>query len=361
MPIRFDKRNKRYRFEFDRYIQGPDGITARQRTSRLLPKGWSRAQADDFDQREGGRLYDVATGAAKPEPLIDEAVLLYLKHKKHLKSFANIERELNAFSDIYAGKPFSALPDIARDYAPARVEKVGDKTRLVPLMPATIKNRLSYLRAACRYAWKKHGLGEHDPAEKVELPQVKNERQVYIDRRQFLKAIRFMKPGPDRAAVRIAFYSGMRAGEVGQCEVYQAEVPVFLLPPEVTKNGRPRAVPIHPKLAHVVRNPDLWPMPRTKWTVSKRFKAALRQAGLGHARLHDMRHSTASEMINGGADLHTVGEVLGHLSPVSTRRYAHLVTGSLAAAVNLVGKKKAPAAKARTVKKSRTPAKKKAA
>ncbi|SFO29358.1 Phage integrase family protein [Variovorax sp. PDC80] len=52
-----------------------------------------------------------------------------------------------------------------------------------------------------------------------------------------------------------------------------------------------------------------------------------------------MRHSTASEMLNGGAHLNTVGSVLGHLSPVSTRRYAHLVVGTLSAAVKLVGKK----------------------
>jgi site-specific recombinase XerD len=51
-----------------------------------------------------------------------------------------------------------------------------------------------------------------------------------------------------------------------------------------------------------------------------------------------MRHSTASEMLNGGAHLNTVGGVLGHLSTVSTRRYAHLVVDTLAAAVNLVGK-----------------------
>jgi len=37
MPIRFDKANKRWRFEFDRYINH-----GRERTSRLLPKGWTR-------------------------------------------------------------------------------------------------------------------------------------------------------------------------------------------------------------------------------------------------------------------------------------------------------------------------------
>lgn len=347
MPISFDRPNQRWRYQFDRYIAG-----ARHRASQLLPKGWTRTQADTFDRQETARLYAIATGVSKPEPLIDEAVLLYLQHRApQLKSFANIERELNACADIYTGRPFSALPQIARDYSPAKEDGT-------PLKPATVKNRLSYIRAACRYAWKKHGKGEHDPAERMEMPIVRNERHVYLDRPQVLQVLRKMKPSPERAAVRIAFYSGMRAGELRKCTTVQTPSgPGFMLPPDATKNNMPRVVPAHPRILHILRNKALWPMPRTKWTVSIKFKKAAIAAGFGYARLHDMRHSTASEMINGGADLFTVGGVLGHLSAVSTRRYAHLVTGTLATAVNLVGTKR----KAVVVKKSPTRPKKKAA
>lgn len=342
MSISFDQPNKRWRYQFDKRIAGK-----RVRASQLLPKGWTRAQADTFDQKESARLYGIATGVIKPEPMIDQAVVLYLKHHApELKSFANIRRELNECADIYTGRPFSHLPEIAREYKPVRVSMVDGKEVEVPLAPATAKNRLSYIRSACRYAWKYHGMGDHDPAEKVAMPKVNNERHIYLGRSQFLEVAQLMKPGPARAAVRIAFYSGMRAGEVGKCDLHQAGATlVFLLPPDDTKNSRPRAIPIHPKIAHIVRNPALWPMPRTKWTVSKDFKKALRAAGYGHARLHDMRHSTASEMLNGGAHLNTVGGVLGHLSPVSTRRYAHLVVDTLSAAVNLVGKKSPTVAK----------------
>ena len=336
MSISYDKPNKRWRYQFDRRIAGE-----RVRASQLLPKGWTRAQADTFDQKETARLYGIATGVIKPEPLIDQAVLLYLQHHgPKLKSFENIKRELNECADIYTGRPFSALPDIAREYRPVRVSVVDGREVETPLAPATVKNRLSYIRAACRYAWKQHQLGDHDPAERMEMPKVRNERHVYLNRRQFLEVCKHIPAGAARAGVRIAFYSGMRAGEVGKCTLYDAGgAQVFMLPPDMTKNGNPRAVPIHPKLAHIVRNPQLWPLPRARWTVSKDFKKAARAAGYGHARLHDMRHSTASEMLNGGAHLTTVGGVLGHLSPVSTRRYAHLVVDTLTAAVHLVGKK----------------------
>lgn len=44
-------------------------------------------------------------------------------------------------------------------------------------------------------------------------------------------------------------------------------------------------------------------------------------------------------MINAGVSLNTVGEVLGHRSAASTRRYAHLQTGAKGAALAMVGKK----------------------
>jgi len=87
----------------------------------------------------------------------------------------------------------------------------------------------------------------------------------------------------------------------------------------------------------------------TKWTVSKAFKAGARAAVYSHARLLDLRQSAASEMINAGVDLYTMGGVLEHKSAVSTKRYSHLATKTLKSAVALVGKK------------NRTTAKKKAA
>ena len=56
-------------------------------------------------------------------------------------------------------------------------------------------------------------------------------------------------------------------------------------------------------------------------------------------QLHDLRHSPASEMINADVDLYTVGQVLGHKDPRSTKRYSHLRHGTLAAAVGTIGRK----------------------
>ncbi|WP_415872629.1 tyrosine-type recombinase/integrase [Burkholderia ubonensis] len=63
------------------------------------------------------------------------------------------------------------------------------------------------------------------------------------------------------------------------------------------------------------------------------------KAGHPDVRFHDLRHSAASEMINAGIDLYTVGGVLGHKTTTSTKRYAHLVTDKLAEAVKKIGRR----------------------
>ena len=326
MSITFSARNKRWLYQFDRIIAG-----TRQRANRLLPKGWTRQQADEFDRIESARLYAIATGVTKLTPLIEDAVLLYLEqHAPNLKNCANLTRELAACHSAYAGRPLTDLADVAREY-PKTAHKAESKTKL---NPATVRNRLAYLRAACRWAWKHHQMGEHDPAERMVLPKVRNERHVYLDRKEFLKICRKVRPGGERAAIRIAFYSGMRAAEVGEASLMFGE---FCL--SDSKNGERRIIPVHPKVAHITRNAALWPIQPTRWTVSKAFKAAARLAGFPDARLHDLRHSTASEMINSGIDLYTVGAVLGHKSAVSTKRYSHLATATLASALGTVGKK----------------------
>jgi integrase len=50
------------------------------------------------------------------------------------------------------------------------------------------------------------------------------------------------------------------------------------------------------------------------------------RAKLKNFRLHDLRHSFASDALAGGATLGAIGEVLGHKDAATTKRYAHLAT-----------------------------------
>jgi site-specific recombinase XerD len=49
-----------------------------------------------------------------------------------------------------------------------------------------------------------------------------------------------------------------------------------------------------------------------------------RAAGLADVRLHDLRHSFASNIVNAGGSLPMIGALLGHKNVATTARYAHL-------------------------------------
>jgi integrase len=60
------------------------------------------------------------------------------------------------------------------------------------------------------------------------------------------------------------------------------------------------------------------------------------RAGLPDLRIHDLRHSFASYLVNAGRSLYEVQELLGHADIKTTSRYAHLSRERLVAAVEVV-------------------------
>jgi integrase len=164
------------------------------------------------------------------------------------------------------------------------------------------------------------------------LPEVRNERHVYITRRDMLRACRACDHWQAQIAIRVSFYSGMRLGEL-----YAVRVDGSTLVLLDSKNGDRRAIPAHPRIQHLLR---FLPLTAPKITIQRAWQRARRAVGLQHVTIHDLRHSAASEMVNAGVDLYTVGKVLGHRDSRSTQRYAHLTASTLSAAVGKIGAKR---------------------
>lgn len=325
MPVYKDKETGRWRFEFDRVIPGRGRVRARKR----LPASWNRAKADAFDREETSRLYALATGVDKPAAGIEEALALY--EAERIPELKHGQRQLQEMANCawaYRGKRLTQLPEVCAAIRKAWAGK---------LSPATIRNRIRYLTAACRWAWKHHDLCEHNPAERVVVPEVNNERQVYTDRAHMLLLAMVARDCREtRALIRLGFYTGMRAGEIMAAEPDHER---GLLKLADTKNGEPRWIPVPARARPLLR---YLPFDMGRGTLMKRWRAVRDAVLLDHLHFHDLRHSTASEMVNGGVDLYTVGKVLGHKSTQSTQRYAHLQTDTLAAALGVVGRRKTP-------------------
>lgn len=113
-----------------------------------------------------------------------------------------------------------------------------------------------------------------------------------------------------------------------------------------TKAGKARIVPLSDtatslltKLKKKKRSPYAFANPITLKpykSIYYSWHTARKKAGLDDVRIHDLRHSFASFLVNAGRSLYEVQTLLGHTQIKTTQRYAHLSTTSLRAASNEV-------------------------
>ncbi len=147
----------------------------------------------------------------------------------------------------------------------------------------------------------------------------------------------------DRAMLELLYASGMRISElvaldVGDVNTEQGQVRCF------GKGQKERIIPIYeqaaravreyvrevrPKLVHNKNETALFLNPRgdriTRQGFWQKLKEYARAAGLNRQiSPHTLRHSFATHMLSGGADLRTVQELLGHANISTTQVYTHL-------------------------------------
>lgn len=101
-----------------------------------------------------------------------------------------------------------------------------------------------------------------------------------------------------------------------------------------TKTGRPRHIPMSEGVISLLnsiprfeRCPYVFPNPKTRKpfvSVYHSWDTARDLAGLSDVRMHDLRHSFASFLVNNGRSLYEVQMLLGHTQIKTTQRYAHL-------------------------------------
>lgn len=108
-----------------------------------------------------------------------------------------------------------------------------------------------------------------------------------------------------------------------------------------TKSGHSLTVPLSDAALQLLRwmqdtqkRQSLWlfPNPRTGepyQSVFYAWDAARRAADLPGLRMHDLRHSFATALVNQGVSLYAVQRLLGHASPRITQRYARLQDAAL--------------------------------
>jgi integrase len=182
-------------------------------------------------------------------------------------------------------------------------------------------------------------------------PEPRRERYLVNGELQRLTAA--LAVHKDRQAaniIRLLLLTGARRGEVFAMRWPDLNLTdgTWTKPASTTKQKRahvaPLSAPARQLLSELSENaeanaeyvfPGRWDGHRAG--VRRAWRELCRAADIKGIRLHDLRHSFASQLVSSGFSLPVIGALLGHSQPATTARYAHLFDEVTRAATERVG------------------------
>jgi integrase/recombinase XerD len=286
--------------------------------------------------------------AGLPESI--DAYLAYLRVERGLAAatigaYANDLRHFAAFAER-RGRDWRTDPGVARDHLAA----LSRPPRV--LKPASHRRKAAAIRAFYRFCYGE-GLIERDVAGLLDLPRAARQLPDTLDVAQ----VEALLEAPDaeqaegirdRALLELLYACGLRISEALGLDLEDVSL-VEGTVRVIGKGDRERRLPVgdvavaaleryldevRPDMLARAERPLLRGGPlfvsrrgrrlarMSAWRVIRR--AALKTGMSAHVTPHTLRHSFATHMLEGGADLRVVQELLGHASITTTQLYTHL-------------------------------------
>lgn len=272
------------------------------RIFRRLPKGRNKGDGQALETHLRATIFNTVDLGRTPDPPLRRIIEAWAKGKDDKQ-----QSHVNA-----------VLEHVTEETTLGQVTAVAEKIKESDLAAGTINRRLAVLKATAKYA-KRKKWAERNLSPDIEmLPEPRYvRREVSLD--MVPRLIRAASTPRAKALIAGSAYTGMRLSEVLRFDPAKDIIDGAIRVRD-TKNGEDRMVPLLPAL-----KPHLsqFPMDKSGWrNVYRGWMRAREKAGLS-IRYHDLRHLVATAMVNAGRDLRTVGDILGHKSLQTTRKYTH--------------------------------------
>lgn len=259
------------------------------------------------------------------------------------------ERDLRLFCKTLGFKNSDALVNVSREQITGYMTQLKKKG----LAAATIARKLAAIKAFYRFMTAE-GYMDANPAEVVEagtkgikLPRVLSEDEVVrlLNQPDITTAEGFR----DRTMLEVLYATGMRVSELINLTLERVDLNMKYII-AFGKGSKERIVPlgsvaaeflqqylekVRPKLTHAGRNTNIvflafggHELTRQRfWQI---IRAYGRKANINKALTpHILRHSFATHLLDNGADLRSVQELLGHSDISTTQIYTHLTNKRL--------------------------------
>ena len=271
-------------------------------------------------------------------------------------SYLLVERSVTRSSvDCYLAdlkQFFLAMPEVARHPAETSRKTLRDYARQLGaagLATSTVSRKLVSTRLFFRFLASEQML-TINPADDIDLPKQRHKLPVVLTQDEVGKLIETAGKAPDRfwalrsrAMLEVMYGSGLRVSELLSLTTSAVNLTDGFLR-VMGKRSKERVVPLGQPAVNAVRDyvsagrphyagkktsPTLFLNHRggrlSRMGFLKILRSCVALAGISRrVTPHTLRHSFATHLLEGGADLRAVQEMLGHSSIVTTQIYTHV-------------------------------------
>jgi site-specific recombinase XerD len=237
--------------------------------------------------------------------------------------------DLNDFARWFG--PDSPLEDVDVRVLADWVSELGRARAHGKLAPATISRKLVAVRSLMRYALGPDRvpdatLGPKRPRRLPDAPKLVEVEKI-VDS--------FAGDDPlamrNRALVELVYSAGLRSAEAVGLDLGDVDFEQELVHVRQGKGGKDRVIPLGEEAAHLVARYLGDARPQLASGAENALFLSARGRRLDTSTLrrlvphpHRLRHAFATHLLEGGADMRTIQELLGHASLSTTQMYSHV-------------------------------------
>jgi len=227
--------------------------------------------------------------------------------------------------------PDSPIEDVDLQVLADYVAHLGRARGRGRLAPATIARKLAAVRSLLRHALGPDRVPDASlaPSRARRLPDVPSAADVdgLVDQFDGDDALAVR----NRALVELVYSAGLRSSEAVHLDLGDVDFEQELVHVRSGKGGKDRVVPLGEEAAYLLQRYLRDARPELATGAQNAFFLSARGRRLDTSTLrrlvphpHRLRHAFATHLLEGGADLRTIQELLGHASLSTTERYSHV-------------------------------------
>lgn len=277
------------------------------------------------------------------EEINDYLHYLTIERGLSLNTRKSYERDLLQYIHYLEDEQITSWQDVDRYVVINYLEKMHDEKKA----PATVTRMITSLRRFHQFL-RQERLTDHDPMQHIDTPKKVQKLPSTLSLTEVERLIETPDTTKnlgirDRAIIEVMYATGMRVSELVGLKLSDLHLSLGLVQ-TLGKGDKERIIPLgdyaiqwleryldearpllvaNPSETHVFVNHHGTGLSRQG--IWKNLKQLVREAGINkEVTPHTLRHSFATHLLENGADLRTVQELLGHADISTTQIYTHI-------------------------------------